>query len=60
MIPFTIYSAATGAILRIGVVRSQDIPLQAKAGEAILSGTQGNRAKQKVDITKTPPVLMPQ
>jgi hypothetical protein len=59
MIPFTIFSTATGAIIRTGIVRTQDLALQAKTGEAILIGVQGNAALQKVDISKNPPGLIP-
>jgi hypothetical protein len=58
MISFTIYSTTTGAIIRAGIVRTQDIALQVQSGESILTGVQGNAALQKVDVTQPQPVLV--
>jgi hypothetical protein len=59
MTPFTIFSTATGTIIRTGIVRMCDLQLQVMTGESILTGVQGNVALQKVDISKNPPVLIP-
>jgi hypothetical protein len=58
MTPYTIYSLVTGAIIRVGTVRSQDAGIQTALGEGVIRGARGNAASQRVDITKTPPVLV--
>jgi hypothetical protein len=60
MTSFTVYVPATGEILRSGFVLSAaDAAEQAGPGESVLVGARGNPSEQRVDVTATPPVLIP-
>jgi hypothetical protein len=59
MTPFTVYDPVSGAILRTGTVFSDaDVASQAGPSEAVLSGQQGNRRTQRVELVEGVPTLV--
>jgi len=57
---YIVFDAATGEVRRWGICADRDFALQAKAGEGIIPWNgQGHPRRSKVDMSQSPPALVP-